>query len=325
MPLALVTGATGYVASELVHQLLAAGWTVRGTVRDPADAARTAHLTALAAALPGDLELVAADLLTDGAFDAAVQSVDAVFHVASPFFIKADDPQRELIQPAVAGTANVLKSVARAGPRPPRVVLTSSVAAVHGEYATPPVNGDLYTDADWNESSTVDTQPYHASKALAEREAWKLAESLGLDLRVICPNFVLGPVLSRESRGTSLGYMKAMVEGGPVAGTPIICDVRDVALAHVRAATIDAASGRYIVSHAGAVTPDVTAAALKKALPPGAAVGDVAAVAADAARPRIDASRTAAELGVALRPVEETIGDMARSLVALGIAQVKKE
>ena len=324
MPRALVTGATGFVASELIHQLLAAGWSVRGTVRDVSDTKRTSHLAALAAALPGDLTLVPADLLTDGAFDAAVVGCDVVFHVASPFFIQAEDPQRELIQPAVAGTANVLRSVARVTPTPPRVVLTSSVAAVHGEYATPPSNGDLYTGDDWNTSSSVENgQPYHASKTLAEREAWKLVDQHGLDLRVICPNFVLGPMLS-SAAGTSVSYMAAMVEGGDVSGAPIICDVRDVATAHIRAATIDAASGRYIVSHAGGMPPDMVVAALAAALPAGAVLGRVVPpTEAQPDRPRIDASRTATELGVTLRPVAETIGDMARTLVALGLAKVR--
>lgn len=51
-----------------------------------------------------------------------------VFHVASPFFIDATDPQAQLVDPAVKGTTNVLGSVVRhkAGVR--RVVLTSSVA-----------------------------------------------------------------------------------------------------------------------------------------------------------------------------------------------------
>ncbi len=40
----------------------------------------------------------------------------------------------------------------------------SCSAAVHGEYTAPPKNGKLYTEEDWNETSTIDNQPYHRSK-----------------------------------------------------------------------------------------------------------------------------------------------------------------
>lgn len=59
-------------------------------------------------------------------------------------------------------------------------MLTSSVAAVHGEYAAPPKKGSLYSEEDWNETSTVaNVQAYHLSKAMAEKEAWKVAEAKG--------------------------------------------------------------------------------------------------------------------------------------------------
>ena len=45
-----VTGAAGYLASSIVARLLAAGHAVRGTVRDPTNAAKNAHLWALSGA-----------------------------------------------------------------------------------------------------------------------------------------------------------------------------------------------------------------------------------------------------------------------------------
>ena len=56
--------------------------------------------------------------------------------------------------------------------------------------------------------------------------------------------------------------MQGIAEGTPVQGTLLICDVRDVARAHVLAAEIPGASGRYIVSHRA----PITATALSKAL-----------------------------------------------------------
>ena len=158
--LACVTGGTGFVATELVKQLLEKGYSVRATVRDAGDAAKVEALLRLGEALPGaawcrglseprhvhgrggevirsrgagrtapppgSLELVEADLLTPGSFDAAVAGCAFLFHCASPFFIDAADPQAQLVEPAVAGTRNVLgQPPQRQGPR---VVLTSSCA-----------------------------------------------------------------------------------------------------------------------------------------------------------------------------------------------------
>lgn len=78
---ALVTGAAGFVGSEIVHQLLAKGYDVVATARDAAGD-RVAHLVALASALPGTLELVSADLLREGSFDEACRGCDFIFHVA---------------------------------------------------------------------------------------------------------------------------------------------------------------------------------------------------------------------------------------------------
>ena len=53
----LVAGASGFIASRLIKDLLEKGYTVRGTVRDPNNEAKTEALRKLAAALPGQLEL----------------------------------------------------------------------------------------------------------------------------------------------------------------------------------------------------------------------------------------------------------------------------
>ena len=87
---ALVTGAAGFVGSEIVHQLLAKGYDVVATARSVGGdvggsgngGGRCAHLVALASVLPGTLELKAADLLKEGSFDEAAKGCDFIFHVA---------------------------------------------------------------------------------------------------------------------------------------------------------------------------------------------------------------------------------------------------
>ena len=121
-----VTGVSGYIGSEVVKQLLEKGYTVRGTVRSKSNTSKVQHLLTLSDALPGTLELFEADLLKAGDFDEVVRGADFVLHTASPFFTESSDPQKDLIDPAVNGTSNVLTAAGKAGIK--RVVVTSSVA-----------------------------------------------------------------------------------------------------------------------------------------------------------------------------------------------------
>lgn len=82
---AVVTGATGYIATQLVKQLLEKGYNVKGTVRSLSAKEKYEHLEALGSVLPGHLTLHEADLLKEGSFDEVVKGTDYVFHTASPF------------------------------------------------------------------------------------------------------------------------------------------------------------------------------------------------------------------------------------------------
>ncbi|KAF7833719.1 UDP-glycosyltransferase 79B30-like [Senna tora] len=106
--------------------LLLRGYTVKATVRDPNDPKKVEHLYKLEGAKER-LKLIKADLLEEGSFDSAVEGCEGVFHTASPCFNEANDPQIELIDPALKGTLNVLKSCAKSS-SVKRVVLTSSSA-----------------------------------------------------------------------------------------------------------------------------------------------------------------------------------------------------
>ncbi|MBA0672435.1 hypothetical protein Goklo_025146, partial [Gossypium klotzschianum] len=140
-----VTGASGYIASWLVKQLLLRGYTVKASVRDPNDPRKTRHLLGLEGA-EGRLKLFKADLLEQGSFDSVVEGCVGVFHTASPFYHDVLDPQAELLDPAVKGTLNVLSSCAKT-PSVKRVVLTSSIAAV--AYNGKPRTPDVVVDENW--------------------------------------------------------------------------------------------------------------------------------------------------------------------------------
>ena len=148
-----VTGASGFVGSQIVVDLLERGYQVCATVRDPSNTEKYGFLLDLPGAREG-LTLHRGQLLEEGCFDEAMEGSDFCIHTASPYVLDAEEPQRDLVDPAVQGTENVLRSATKAGVQ--RVVLTSSMAAVTDE----PESDKVLTEEDWNEKSSLERNPY---------------------------------------------------------------------------------------------------------------------------------------------------------------------
>ncbi|XAR63468.1 Cinnamyl-alcohol dehydrogenase [Bertholletia excelsa] len=241
-----VTGASGYIASWVVKLLLDRGYTVKATVRSLNDPKKTEHLLSLDGASER-LRLFEANLLEEGSFDLAVDGCEGVFHTASPVLLSVNNPQAELIDPAVKGTLNVLRSCAKV-PSVKRVVITSSMASVMVNRR--PINPDVVMDETWfsDPAFCEETKNWYAlSKTLAEDAAWKFAQENGLDLVSINPGFVIGPLLQPTLNLTSEGILNLIRNGTEVFSNSIYryVDVRDVAYAHIQAFEVPSASGRY--------------------------------------------------------------------------------
>lgn len=255
MKKALVTGGSGYVAGHLVDLLLREGYSVHATVRNLSNTGKLANLTALDARYPDRLRLFEADLMKSGSFDAAIKGCDVVFHVASPFLFPEQirDGRRDLLEPALEGTRNVLAAV-DACESVRKVVLTSTVGAIFGDYIdVPTLQGGVVQERFFNTTSTVETNPYHYSKVRAEREAWAICERQNRwKLVAINPGLILGPALTPSSDSGSLLLLDELLRGYFFYGAPDFAftyvDVRDVALAHLRAAIDEKAAGRYILA-----------------------------------------------------------------------------
>jgi nucleoside-diphosphate-sugar epimerase len=345
----LVTGANGYVASWLVKRLLDEGITVHAAVRNPDDEKKVKHLKKIAADSKGELKFFKADLLTPGSYKEAMQCCELVYHTASPFTTNVKDPQKELIDPAVHGTENVLNSANEAD-SVKRVVVTSSCAAIYTD-AIDTVNapGGILTEDVWNTTASIDYQPYSYSKTLAEKKAWEISENQNQwDLITINMSLVLGPDLNPQNTTTeSANFLKMLGDGRMKMGAPKlgigVVDVRDVAEAHFRAGFTPEAKGRYITSAYNTDFLELGTTLLpkygdkfplpKKALPKWLLmiIGPMAnkLFSKKFIRNNVnvpfnaDNSKIKKELGMSFRPLKETMEDSFQVLIDAGILKAK--
>jgi len=321
-----VTGASGYLASHVIKALYEkGGFKVRGTVRDPTATAKVAHLTEQ---FP-ELELFKADLLEEGSFEECFRDCNIVIHCASPFPSSVDNPQKELIEPALNGTKNVMNQAVSCGVA--RVVVTSSCAAVQSQdtFRNPQkYYRRIFGESDWNDESTLEEGAYRMSKSLAEHAAWEFSNQV--EVTTVNPSFILGPPLSKRLDSTSVKTMVSFLNGDKVDGVNGACfgctDVRDVALAHVRAALHPEAPGkRFICSSqngmdkvqiASFLLPEFANYPIPVGFKKGATVKYRPCYCSD---PMIDL------LGIKPRPLSITINEMAHDLIKKGLVSPPKE
>ncbi|KAJ5377186.1 ketoreductase [Penicillium cataractarum] len=260
----LVTGGSGFIASHCLKTLLARDHTIVTTVRSAEKG--EAILAAYPESSKGQLSyVVVPDIAQEGAFDHVVISdppFDAVLHTASPFHFRFQD-SKELLDPAIHGTKGILRAIKDNAPSVKRVVITSSFAAITSTDGHP----DVYSESQWNpvtykEGIEDRSKTYRASKTLAERAAWSFMEEEkpGFSLATLCPPWVFGPPIhvpeSQAALNTSNAYFAMLIHGGwkeklPPTGTWLWVDVRDIALAHVRAMEVPEAGGKRFFITAG--------------------------------------------------------------------------
>ncbi|XP_022885601.1 cinnamoyl-CoA reductase 1-like isoform X1 [Olea europaea var. sylvestris] len=310
-----VTGAGGFIASWLVKLLLEKGYTVRGTVRNPDDP-KNFHLRELEGANER-LILCKADLNDYQSLVEAINGCDGVFHTASPV---TDDPE-QMVVPAVNGAKNVITAAANAKVR--RVVLTSSIGAIYMDPNRDPekvVDETCWSDLEFCKNTK---NWYCYGKVVSEQAACDLAKELGLDLVVINPVLVLGPLLQPSLNASVLHIMKYLTGSAKTYANSIqaYVHVKDVALAHILLFETPSASGRYLcaesVLHRGEVVEILTKFFPEYPIP---------TKCSDEINPRKKpykfSNQRLKDLGLDFKPVKQALYDTVKSLQEKGHLQV---
>lgn len=335
----LVTGGTGYIAGELIKQLLSRDWTIHTTVRSKAKSEAALYERF---GQPGErLKVFEAELMSDAGWADANAGCTHVAHVASPLSTRTPKDENEMIIPAREGTLRALRFAKAAGVT--RFVQTSSIAAIaygrsEKEYTV--------TEADWTNVDDPDVTPYAKSKTIAERAAreWVAAEGGDLEFVSINPVLVLGPVDSGDF-SPSVQPVKLLLSGkvprAPDIGFGVV-DTRDVADLHVRCLETPGLAGeRFIAAGKFMKMIDVadalraglgplnTRKVPRKTMAPWMAKlfmlinSEFRSIKNEIGKVRhSDASHAQKVLGWKTRPVEESIVDCGRSLIDHGVVKV---
>ncbi|KAJ7707355.1 NAD-P-binding protein [Mycena rosella] len=325
----LVTGITGFIGTHTALAFLEAGYDVKGTARSTAKAEGwIAHFPAYKACYT---YAVVEDIAAAGAFDEAVKGCDIIAHIASPAHWSQSDNEADLLIPAINGTKNVLYAT-KHEPRITRVVFTSSLAAIIEPSREP---GKLVVETEWNpttyEEAKVSTNApvvYRASKALAERAFWDYIkdEKPTWAGSTICPCATSGPPIqpltSLAALNTSVAFMWDLASGkfkdSVPPGPPVHVDVRDVALAHVRAVERDVAKNQRYLLVAGSHIPDEFTDVIRRHFP--TLRDNLPPVDLSKARQsnfKFDASKVQRELGIQFTPLATMVVDTMNTILLL--------
>lgn len=243
-----LTGATGFIAQNIVKTLIENDYNVVGTVRTEA---KGDHLTKLLNSEKFKYEIVP-DISVEGAFDEALSKhpeATVLLHTASPFFYDTTDPENDLVLPAIRGTKNIMKAVTKFGKNIERFVITSSDAAIYSaedeQDATKSFDELSWNNITYEESLTDGVTAYYGAKSFAEKAAWEYIEkNPGFPaLTAVNPVYVFGPQAFdsevKDVLNVSNELINSLIKLGPNDKFEIdkggFVDVRDVAKAHVLA------------------------------------------------------------------------------------------
>jgi dihydroflavonol-4-reductase len=320
-----VTGASGHIGANIVHELVERGHRVSVSARS---FDRLKGIEGL------DVEKHLGDVLDAKSLRPAMEGADVLVHAAAVYKNWTKDPE-EMPRTSVEGTKNALRAAKDAGIK--RVVYTSSCNAVGFSKDGKPLD-----EKSWNESFHL---PYVRAKVESEKLAHDLAKELGIELVAVLPTGVVGRYDYAITPSTK-NFVDVMKKKAPVGFTINLVDVRDVALGHVLAMEKGKPGERYLLGSDNIEPDDLaklveeeTGVTPKLGMPPAWVLGAIAAVSEGISsltgkEPMItramvkelssakglvfDCTKAKKELGLEARPPREIIRETARWCAFVG-------
>ena len=231
-----VTGASGFIGANLVHELVARGHEVKALLRPESDVR----------GLDGTkFERVTGDLLDRKALEHGMENCDWCFHVAASYQLWMRD-YAPMYAANVEGTRNVLEAAGNAGCK--RIVYTSTVGCIG---LPKEVNGKFMPTDELDTATEAQmTNHYKRSKFQAEQIALELAKK-GLPIVIVNPSAPVGP---RDVKPTPTGqlildFLNRKLPAYLDTGLNWV-HVRDVVAGHILASERGRLGERYILGNA---------------------------------------------------------------------------
>jgi len=241
----LVTGATGFLGSELALQLVQAGNNIRCTKRG------SSSIPTILQPFEKQIQWVDADMLDIFALEDAFEDVTQVYHCAAWVSLKQADKQ-EMIRTNVTGTANLVNICLE---HSVRLVHVSSIAAIGQELPGVMITEHTYLEA------TTENDGYALSKLQSEMEVWRgIAE--GLDAVIVNPSLIIGANAGTDGSGQLFETVRKGLKFY-TTGTNGFVDVADVAKCMIALMNSDIHSERYIISAENISYKDITTSIAK--------------------------------------------------------------
>ncbi|KAM5380115.1 hypothetical protein ACJZ2D_003762 [Fusarium nematophilum] len=254
----LLTGVSGHIGFRVLAEALKSGYRIRAVVRK-ASQADTIKSSASVEPYVSQLEFaIIPDFGADDAFQTHIDAVSYIIHVAAPQFTTTDVVNvAQFAAPTIAFTKNILKAASET-PSVRGVIFTSSITTLLTGEGIQGGSDTIYTSQSNVAKDLISPAPKEAAGPLAYVISKVLSSQLVLDYvattnpRYWVVNILPGTTIGRNelaSNANELTKGSNLVALSPLLGISlppvhsVLSQIDDVAIAHVKALDVKAASG----------------------------------------------------------------------------------